>query len=239
VLAALHRLGADLGEPVEVTRQGPQVLVTGIGLDPQRAAEIRGAVAGIPRAAVRFSDPAAAPAPPDAGAAARPPEPAGEPSGLQAQLEKTLGGRAVFEQFSEVVLEKTEALMARAHALRRLSQRFSPAAEAQLDAREFALLAAMRKDLAASFGKQHAELQRSMAAAVRPRQPAPLSPPAATWQQAAEDLFQAASRFDRLVAVAFGGAPPSGPPPGPADLAAGLAGLRATWSSCETKIQPE
>ncbi len=237
VFAALHRLKADLGEPVEVTRSEGKVLVTGVGLDAQRAEEIRGAVEAIPRVAVRFSEPSAA-APPEEGGA-RSAASQGEVSGLQSQLEKTLGGRAVFEQFSEVVLEKTDALMARGHALRRLSQRFSPESEAQLNAEERQMLAGLRKDLSSSFGQQQREIERVMAPALRGRRSTAPAAASGTWQASTEELFQAASKLDRLVAVAFGGASRGGAGPTVAELTARLDELKAATSAYEMKIQTE
>ena len=237
VFAALHRLKADLGEPVEVTRSEKEVLVTGVGLDPQRAGEIRAAVQAIPRAAARFLEPSAAAPPPEEGVRGAASQ--GEVSGLQSQMEKTLGGRAVFEQFSEVVLEKTDALMARAHALRRLSQRFPPEAEAQFDPAERGMLADLRKDLATSFGRQQREIDRVMAPAVGARRRGAVAASSATWQTSTEELFQAASRLDRIVAVAFGGAARGGAPPTVAELTARLEELKAVTSAYETKIQTE
>ena len=40
VVAALHDVGADLGDPVEVSRSGSEVLVSGVGITPARQQEI-------------------------------------------------------------------------------------------------------------------------------------------------------------------------------------------------------
>ena len=37
VIAALHRIGADLGEPVEVRREGPEVVVNVAGVEARSA----------------------------------------------------------------------------------------------------------------------------------------------------------------------------------------------------------
>ncbi len=39
-VAALHQVGADLGDPVEVSRNGSEVVVSGVGIDPARQREI-------------------------------------------------------------------------------------------------------------------------------------------------------------------------------------------------------
>src|SRR5574340_570325 len=60
VLAALHGLGADLGEPIEVTREGARIVVSGVGIAETRQQQIQQALDRMPRVVVRFSDPAAA-----------------------------------------------------------------------------------------------------------------------------------------------------------------------------------
>ena len=44
VLAALNRVGADLGDPIEVSRAGGEILVSGVGIEPQRQQEIKDAL---------------------------------------------------------------------------------------------------------------------------------------------------------------------------------------------------
>ena len=123
VLAALHEIGADLGDPVEVTRAEGQLPVSGVGLRPQRQQEIRRALNGIPHVSIRFAEPDAAEMP--AEPAATPAAPATERStGFQARIEQQLGGRPEFEKFSGQLLDFDEAAMARAYALRALAQRF-------------------------------------------------------------------------------------------------------------------
>src|SRR5205085_2330130 len=101
VVAALHRLGADLGDPVEIARQGGQVVVSGTGIPPQRQKQIHGLLDPLPNVVVRFSDPdfpAGAPpvqTEPAARDAAGPAQ-----SRYQARIEERLGGRPQFERFS-------------------------------------------------------------------------------------------------------------------------------------------
>ena len=52
-IAALHRIGADLGEPIEIRRDGESVLVNASGMEPRRQAEVKAALSGI--AAVRLT----------------------------------------------------------------------------------------------------------------------------------------------------------------------------------------
>ena len=95
--------------------------------------------------------------------------------------------------------------MARAHALRRLSQRFGPDVEAQLRTEDQALLKGLRNELGESLLGQEAAVRRLMVPAF-PAAPALPASPGGSWQAAAEDLFQAAWRVDRIVGVVFGSA---------------------------------
>ena len=205
VFAALRRLDADLGEPVEVTRTAYEVLVTGVGLDSGRAQQIQGALAALPRVVVRFSDPSGFAAVTPGGTAARASTANPAVARLQAKLEAAVGGRAAFEQWSEQVLERTESLMARAHALRRLSQRFGPDVEAQLRTEDRALLLGLRNELGQSLLGQEAAMQRLMVPIFHAEPNAPASA-GGSWQSAAEELFQSAWRVDRMVALVFGSA---------------------------------
>ncbi|MBI3471766.1 MAG: zf-HC2 domain-containing protein, partial [Candidatus Solibacter usitatus] len=147
VFAALRRLGADMGEPIEVTRTERQILVAGVGLDPQRAREIQDALSSLPNVAVRFSEPAPAPVSPNAPEASSPGASSEAARLLRSKLEAQLGGRGSLEQFAEQALEGAEALMTGVHALRRLSQRFAPETESQLNAEERRLLEKLRGEL--------------------------------------------------------------------------------------------
>ena len=133
-MAALHRLGADLGDPIEVTGSGDHILVTGVGIAPERQQEIRDELKAMPRVTLLFPSPSAEPLGRDGtGASSISVRTGGGP--WQAELEKQLGGRAAFEQFSDRVLQLTDAFMSRAYALRRLAQRFPSDREAQMTPR--------------------------------------------------------------------------------------------------------
>jgi Putative zinc-finger len=206
VFAALHQMGADLGEPVDVTRTDGEIVVTGMGLDSERRQQIQNALAAMPRVVLRFpGTEAEVPAADEQEAAARP-----EASRLETQLEEYLGGGVSFAQFSEQVLNLNEGLMARAHALRRLAQRFPPEIESGLGEQDRSMLRDMRADHAEVLRRQAAELERALAPALAALGARPHSPSAAalggTWQSATEELFQAAREFDRLLGMLLGGA---------------------------------
>jgi hypothetical protein len=243
---ALHQLGADLGDPVEVAREGGRVVVRGVGLSPVLERQIREAFLSMPDVELRFPEPGATippiptgtePFPPPRGTVAVPPGPDRTPA--QNRLEEQLGGHAQFEIFSSQLLDHQEAGMARIYALRRLAMHFPAAEENQLSAGNQRLL----HDL----GREHVNaLSRELAAIQRVAEPVlgPLGASAtpgstagtATWQAAAEDLFVAGRQVDSLIAALIGAAAPepasqSGPPPHA--LLVALAQVSLSVQQCE------
>jgi hypothetical protein len=232
VVAALHNVGADLGDPVEVSRSTRAIVVSGVGISPERQQEIKNAIGSKPNVIVRFSDsspatvqePSTAPTPAASAADLRQ---------LQTRLAEQLGGRGNLEQLAAQVLDSSESLMARAYALRRLAEQFPAAAERELSAPDKDLLHRLRAEHSAAL-RQHAgyidrQLQPLLdtvaaAAGTTPDDGSPSEP----WQAATEDLFQTARRLDKLLGVIFGAAP-SETPVGqiPAQLKTTLAQLRA------------
>lgn len=198
VLARLHQLGADLGEPIEVTRQSGRVLVSGVGIAATRQREIAEALESMPQVEFRFTDPAAPPTAPSGPA----PQPATAPPAAHSSLEKALG------QSASELLDASDALMARAYALRRLAERFPAAREMELGAEERRTLAQLRVEHSAALAARANELQRLLTPVLPGSRPAPARPPAlpSGWQPAAESLFQSARVVERLLAAALGGA---------------------------------
>src|SRR5688500_14213386 len=80
VVAALHEIGADLGDPLEVKRSEGKVLVSGIGLPPSRQQEIQLALDSIPNVVLEFG---AVPAAPDMAATPATPAVGVRPGAMQ------------------------------------------------------------------------------------------------------------------------------------------------------------
>ena len=72
VVATLHEIGADLGDPVEVARSGGRVLVGGTGIPPRHQKQIHASLDSMPGVVVRFPEPGAGGAP--SGPEGTPPE---------------------------------------------------------------------------------------------------------------------------------------------------------------------
>jgi hypothetical protein len=232
VIAALHDVGADLGDPVEVSRSGSEVVVSGIGLAPGRQQQIKSALGSKAHVVVRFSDSPQATAP-DQPVPTNDTPTTGDVRQLQARLAEQLGGRANLEQLSAQVLDSSESLMPRAYALRRLAEQFPLTAEQELNASDRQLLTRLRAEHSAALRQQVTDIDRELQPILaNVNGGAPNAPdngnPAEPWQAVTEELFQSARRLDKLVGEMFGAAP-SETPVGqlPAQLKTGLAQLHA------------
>ena len=211
VLSALHRIGADLGDPVEVTRADGRVLVGGIGIAPQRQSQIHALLDGMPHVTVEFASPdAAAPAPAEAATQGIVAGDAGNPR-IQARLERQLGGRAQWERFTSRLLDASEAAMSHAYALRSLAERFPAGEEQAMSAGDHELLNGMAREHLASLSAQAEQIAGALEPALKglggslPAAQAQSTP--AAWQPAATELFGAARRVEVLLSELLGVTP--------------------------------
>ncbi len=124
ILAALHGLGADLGEPVEWMRIGPgRFRVEMRGLPAEREAEIRTALEGVEGVSIRSATIARVPL------TAETPLSIAETTPHRFKFEEEVlefaGGRRRMENFTNAVLDGADAVRVRAHAWRRAQLRTS------------------------------------------------------------------------------------------------------------------
>ncbi|HTM50559.1 MAG TPA: hypothetical protein VL285_17820 [Bryobacteraceae bacterium] len=241
VLAALNRVGADLGDPVEVSRSGSEILITGVGIPPQRQQEINDAVTSQPHVVVRFSDSSPAGILPGTGAPVSTPPPGAIPPS-QARLAQRLGGPAYFAQLAAQVLDLTEPMMSRAYALRRLAERFPARINAELTPADWRNLVRLQQEHAGGLRRQAQEIDRLLKPALAPvsgpvAEPSPVNY-SGPWQPAAEDLFESARQVERTAAVLFGAADEAFDDRLPARLLQNLAQLRARLDAYD-RLAPE
>jgi anti-sigma factor RsiW len=228
VMAALHQIGADLGDPVQVSRSSSEILVSGSGIAAQRRDEIQRALAGLPNVAVRFND--------SAPAVTQPALPAPESTTpadnrqLQARIAEQVGGRANYEQLASQVFDMNEPMMSRVYALRSLEQHFPAPLENQLNARDLETLRRLQREHVSALRDQIQALDQ----ALKPVLPGSRRTPEAaftnnTWQAATEELFQSARSVEKLLAAMFGASPADSAAQEriPAQLASSLAQFRA------------
>ena len=239
VVSALHRLGADLGDPVEISREGGQVLVSGTGIPPQRQQQIHGLLDRLPHVVVRFEDPAfpASAVPVQSEPATR--DAAGpEKSTYPARIEERLGGRPQFERFSSSVVDWTDAAMTRAYALRRLAQQFSAAAENEMNAEDRHTLHRLGREHLAAFTKDAQRVANTVNPILTGMGPGVAQleahPEPTAWQSASEDLLTTARRAETLLAVVLGMAPAENASgDAPAQLSIALAQLSSRAEQCQ------
>jgi hypothetical protein len=227
VVAALHRIGADLGEPIEVSRLGSKVLVAALDLTAHRKEQLQAAVAAIPGVELRFDEPQLMTSRPNAALPQRR-SPAGALSAFQLQLQDQLGDADSVDQFTNRVLDASEAAMARAYALRALARRFPSELESQLGAQDLETLAGVRRDHLEALTERWRDLDRKIRPLLANLTSRPL--PAATarspqWQAQTQQLFAATERMDQLLnGMLAGGDVGTG---GASELAAALNNLGA------------
>jgi hypothetical protein len=136
VFAALHRMKADLGEPIEMERrEGAEgrLTVTATGLTRERREQLRAALTEVPGVDVRFDEPRAQAMPASEATAVKAEE------RMEGPLAKALEGQDL-----DPLLDSSAAIMDRAHALRALDDRFGSGAS--LNAEEQRQLSLMRDD---------------------------------------------------------------------------------------------
>lgn len=213
VLAALHGIGADLGDPVDVTLSAGRVVVSGVGISQQRQEDIHRALDTIPRVEIQFTEPVAA---------AQPPVPATsdsalvgvKPAEIQTRVERQVGGHAEFQRFSSLILDRNESMMSRAYALRTLARRFPADVEARLTLHERQILRDIAREHATALAREASGIEGTLnpilAAIGGSVASPPVEMPAAAWQPAAEGLWRASHRVEMLVSVMLGVSPGDG-----------------------------
>ena len=240
VVTLLHRIGADLGDPVEVNLTDGKVLVSGAGVSPERQRQVHELLDGAANVEVRFSQPQAAPMTPPAEA----PATAGDTAnlGIQARIEKQLGGRAAFERFSTHVLDGNEAAMAHAYALRSVAERFPAGNEGSMAAADRAQLHQLAREHVAALETQVRVMEGALAPVLAGLGGRAAAAPSAlggeaAWQPAAEDTFRASRRLEVLLSVLLGVTPGQNAPADlPSQVLAAMTDLKAGLGRCQTLL---
>ena len=232
VLVALHQVGADLGDPIEVKRASGRILVAGVGIDPERRRQIEQALGARPDVDLRFSDPEAPVTESEKPVRAETPV-SKAAAALQARLEKQAGGRGRYEQLAAGVLDASENMMSRAYALRRIAERFPRERESEMTPADRQMLRDLYREHAAALARQAREMETMLKPVLTPlggRADAAAPDSTGAWQADTEALFTIARRAETLLAVMLGVAPgePGGGSSLPSQVLSSLAQLRAS-----------
>ena len=223
VIAALDRIGADLGDPVAVTRASNRIVVTCIGLDARRTEELRDALKGLPQVSIEASPKASV------STGGSPVEVTGVTQGaVPAAFAGQFSSPAAYEKFVDGLLKNTDSIMARAHALRLLATRFPPEVESAMSADGKATLTTIRLQHEMVLARELATLDRSTQPYLGPMEIAPGSGAGGErWQARSLRVFTESEQVDRLAGSIFAGSDKGGVQSTPAALAAALAKLKA------------
>lgn len=212
VLMALHRLHADLGEPVTVTHSSRKVEVGIWQLPPDRQNEIRMALQNEPGVLIETSPPAQRPpasVAPASPALSQPPTRVTVFSGDDSEdqvLLKFFGTDEKEQLYTRDVLEKSTVILAHLYALRNLQAQFPPEREQALSPSDRAQLDAIIKDHAAATLTAFGDLQAKLAPLNAAFDVAAVSPATAEpdsfetkWQDACLDALETARSADHLI----------------------------------------
>ena len=222
VFLALHRIGADLGEPIEIRQSGDHLLVIGTGLTTARQEQLRSALSQISSVDLRFDEAKANPRSSDT--------PAGKSGAttapMQPRLLTLLGGRESAEDFTNRALDASDMMMAHLHALRALARAFPGDIERNLSSGDQGVLISLRNDHSTALSQHVADLQRILKPVI-PQAPATTVPESASnWQTSVEVLFAIAQQFDDSLNASLAG-PEAGDDIGFARLATALSRLQS------------
>jgi anti-sigma factor RsiW len=209
VFATLHRLNADLGEPVTVIRSSHSVQVGLWQLPPDRQNELRAALepeAGVevelaaPQRSSAISRPAIAPL---ITAASGPLYIPAESGGDDQRLLKHFGSAEKEQEFTDQALATSTVILSHLYALRNLQGQFPPEKEQSLPPEERAQLTALVRDHAAavatSLNTLRAQLVPLNTAFHVSASKSVIQPTAINWQSGTLEALETARNGDHLL----------------------------------------
>ncbi len=160
----LHRIGADLGESIEVSQHTPDaVIVNAWGISSERKAQLASLLDGKPDVRLEFQPPdinsSVAAQPARSVVIPQPPLPQQQPD---RRLEQYFGSRDTEENYTRAVLDTSTTLLSHLYALRALAQRWPSNNDPRLSDSSRAELAAMVQDHAREVASQVDELKAEL-----------------------------------------------------------------------------
>jgi hypothetical protein len=197
VLAALDAIGADVGEQVtvDIDPSKQQVFITGSGLSADRQRQIREALAAFPNTALQFASGQPAVTGKQFG---NPHFTSDDAAPLRRALEEQAGGAQRFQELTDQALDASSTILAQAHTLHQLSQKFPSSVSAGFRPQEQQTLFVMRRRHAFAITQAAIELKRSLGTMLgQPISQAetPLQG-AASWEVGAAQLYERAKALD-------------------------------------------
>ncbi|MBS1827225.1 MAG: hypothetical protein JST93_18050 [Acidobacteria bacterium] len=196
VAEVLHRIGADLGDPVDIESTGGTIVVTATGLDPRKSEQLRAALT-IPGVELRFVTPQ------QASSAEQTQEAAPPVRRAVRDWEQRLSGRFTYEEFADRVLAATEGMTARAYALKALAERFPVSKEEQLSATERASLEGIAADHVAAMRTQVQRLDQLIAILAPTAESVAAGAASGDWHARAQRLHTLSTAADLAASALF------------------------------------
>jgi len=212
VLAALNQIGADVGEPVEISEdpRHQHVVVHAAGVSRERQRQIAGVLKAVPRVMLEFGSGRSTL--PRAKAMPQERYSATIPAPLRQQLEERFGGPSALQEATDRILEASSSAVAQAHALEILARDFGPRIEESLIAPDREILQKLRDNHISELERLISRMRENLKP-VLPAIPngaaaqAANGEAAASWQTGAASLVALARRTDdalnRLLASSY------------------------------------
>ena len=223
VIAALDRIGADLGDPVAVTRASNRIVVTCIGLDARRTEELRDALKGLPQVSIEASPKASV------STGGSPVEVTGVTQGAVPAAFAGCSRPGRHPRSSLTDCSRTRIPSWPGHTLcGSWPPAFPPRWNGAMSADGKATLTTIRLQHEMVLARELATLDRSTQPYLGPMEIAPGSGAGGErWQARSLRVFTESEQVDRLAGSIFAGSDKGGVQSTPAALAAALAKLKA------------
>lgn len=196
ILAQLHALKADLGEPIGLQASAGRLVLTGYGLGPERTQEIKDALAQFPDLTVRLVGPKAIAS---AGVNQPPTSAPRRPIAFEAELVQYAGGRQSLQRLTESLLDASDQVTMYVHARANLDKRFPLEILSSMTEADRALLDQIKADHM-SGARQAAHGLRKLIDPIFERLAIDPHP------ESSGSSIEAALKVDRLLNAAFAGA---------------------------------
>jgi hypothetical protein len=210
VLAALDRIGADVGEPINISEDARRgtVVVHATGLSDEREQEIRRVLKALPRTTLELNSSSASASLNSSGLAGNYTD--SVPPALRLRFEEQTGGSIAFQEMTDRVLEASSSALARAHALQVLAQHFPPTVEESLSAADRQVLRTLWMNhidnLQQLIERIHADLRPILPASEGASgQPSAASDNLASWQAGIQPLVDRVQDLDKSLNVLLAG----------------------------------
>jgi anti-sigma factor RsiW len=198
---ALHGLGADLGEGVEITARPPnQLVINAPNVSPSRKEQLKALLGNKQGVRLSFENSANDTVP--RGTAAKTMVAPGAEQSRQTpdtRLSQYFGSLTEQDDYARSVLETTTDILAHLYALRELAGRWPSSSDGSLSADSKTKLTVMLRDHARELRTGTSKLQKDLTLILKGEQTKsqPTAPGGIRWQNASASGLDAASTIDR------------------------------------------